>query len=309
MPEEQIEQTADSSVVDSDAGFEAGFAGAPATAEPPKSTDTPETPAPAAEVAATPEAPQTPEQPPEAAETPPVSELAGVKAELESIKGRLANVDALPTRLRNVEGHIGNINSQLKTALASAAAKAVEKSGGDAPTQQQIASAVASGPKWKQLKEDFPDWAEASEEREAALEARIKASIPPAATVDVNGIKTEVANHLAQYVQNAKSEARELARIDAKHEDWEDTVKTPDFRSWLEKQAPETRALSSSAKAKDAIALLDAFKASAKPAANKEQQRQRLERATTPKGVPAATPASIDDEEAFEDGFKKSASG
>lgn len=303
MPDEQIEQTADSTA-DSDAGFEQGFNeqrnnGVAAKPEEPK----PEVKEPVVEeVPATPEAVETPpEEKPDA--------FADLKSKFESVESRLSTFEKVTDRLRNVEGHIGNINSQLKTALATA--KAVEKSGGQAPTQAQVVQAAADPEKWKRMKEDFPDLAEALDERFASL--------PKHEAVDVDGIKSQITSDLAQQIAGLKAEAarakveaaqaRQFAAVDAKHPDWEEAVKSPEFKTWFATQTPEVKALASSPVARDAIQMIDAFKASqVKQPAQQAENAQRLARAVTPRGTPAK-PATLNDEDAFESGFKEVRSG
>ncbi len=278
------EQTEVAQRIESDAAFAAGFAserGLP----PPEVKAEEKTEAKAEE----------PKQEPEAkAEDDP---LAGFKAELESMR------EKQDARLRNIEGHIGGLNSQLKTALATA--KAVEKTGGEAPSTTQIESAASSSAKWKALKEDFPDWVDAMDGRLA----EIQAAIPKANPVDVDGLKAELTTNVTQLVNEAGTRARQMARVDAKYEDWEETVKTPEFETWFETQTPEVKALGASAKASDAIRLLDSYEDSRKKteagAKAKAVNEARLKSAITPKGVPSAQPTSLNDVDAFERGFKK----
>lgn len=229
-----------------------------------------------------------------------------VKAELESVSARLASFDKLPDRLRNIEGHIGGITSQLKTALA--AKVAVEKSGAEAPTSDQIAQAKSSE-KWAQLKVDYPDWAEAMDERLATLK-------PAQATVDVAGIKSELAKDFDTRLSEAEMRARQFARVDLKYEDWEQTINSPAYLAWIAKQPPEIRALEHSPNAKDAIQVLDAYSAAQKAAqvaaaaaakkkAEKEAQDQRLKGASTPQGAVAASPHTLDDADALDRGFAR----
>lgn len=251
------------------------------------------------------------EEPPAKAEEPKVEAQPDpwegvnpkVKAELESVSAKLASIDKLPDRLRNIEGHIGGLTSQLKTALATA--KAVEKTGTEAPTEAQIKAAGAyTSEKWKRLEEDFPDWAAAMDERLATLKPAAEA---PA--VDVAGIKQEVSTEITKSVEERITEARQLARIDAKYPDWEEEVATKEFKAWKATQKPEIQALGASPLAKDAIAMLDLYatakKAAAKKAAEDAANKKRLESAITPKGTGVPAPHTIDDDEAFDRGYKK----
>lgn len=229
-----------------------------------------------------------------------------VRKTLEAIEGKVGLLDRIEPRLKSVEGRTGAALEgvhALKTALE--AAKAATKAGGEAPTQEQIAAAATSSAKWKQAKEDYPDWAEAMDERLAAL-PRAEAS-----PVDVAGLKTEltgtVSEIVAQAASQAKAEARELARIDRKHENWEETVATPDFKTWRDAQPPEIQALGASDKSADAIKMLDAYeahrKAVAEATAKKQRDQKRLDSAITPKGVAQPATRNPTDEEAKLQGF------
>jgi hypothetical protein len=267
-------ETSPEATAESDAAFEAGFAetrGQPAAKSAPKAEE------PAKDAKAEPVK--------EAATEPAKAVAAPAKTPLE------AAVDALDHRFKSFEGRLGKITTTLETlAAGKAAATTVSAAGGDAPTQAQVQDAAKSSDRWKRLTEDFPDWAEAIDERFAA--------IPQAKEVDLSGIKTDFSKQLA----DAKTEARQLARIDAKHEGWEETVNTDEFKAWLTKQAPEKQALAKSDKAKDAITLLDDFKAAGKK--DKEANDKRLKSAIPAKGVVTTPQPSINDDDAFESGFK-----
>jgi hypothetical protein len=230
-----------------------------------------------------------------------------VRQTLEAISGKVGALDKIEHRLKGVEGRTGAALEgvhALKTALD--AAKAASGAGGDAPTPEQIAAAAASSAKWKQAKEDYPDWAEAMDERLAALKPGA-----PAPAVDVAGLKAELSGTVGEIVakatSEAKAEARELAKIDRKHESWEERINTPEFTVWRAAQPPEIQALGASEKAADAIRMLDAFEAhtkavaeaTAKAAANKK----RLDSAIQPKGTATPGNRNISDEAAEQQGF------
>jgi len=236
----------------------------------------------------------------------------GIKRAFESVDARLKAVDQIDHRVKSFEGRLGGINKAIEQLAAARAATAVS----NAPSQAQIDAAQKSDARWKQLKEDYPDWTEALDEKLTQL----RAAIPAATTVDVEAIKKEVTALTKEQLAEMKTEARQLARVDSKHEDWEATVNSPEFKTWFETQAPEVKALADSHNAKDAIKMLDAFTAAQKAAtaaaaAAKEKaekaatNKQRLSAATTPQGVPAPVVSSIGDEEAFAEGFKSVRAG
>ena len=279
--------------VDSNAAFEAGFnaeRGLPPPAEKPVEA------APAQEPVV--EEPKAEVQPDEWEGVSPK-----VKAELESMRGQLAKV---PDRLRNIEGHIGGLTSQLKTALSAKAA--VEQSGAAAPSQAQIAQAKTSE-KWTQLKEDYPDWAEAMDERLAAL--------PAQAPVDVESLKAKIRSEIEQEtgksLQGVEERAVELAVLRIKDPDWKKKVASPEFAAWHAKQAPEVQALARSTNADDALTMIAKFdaatKAAKKAADIQKDKTQRLQAATTPQGVGAQPLPTQDENAALEAGFKRIRNG
>jgi len=227
-----------------------------------------------------------------------------VRQELEAISGKIGGLEKIEHRLKGVEGRTGAALDgvhALKTALE--AAKAAKGAGAEAPTQGQIAAAVSSTEKWKQIKEDYPDWAEAMEEQLAAM--------GKGGSVDLTAIKAEVTGSVSEIVAQAtsaaKAEARELARIDRVHDDWEQTINTPEFADWRKAQPPEVQALGASEKAGDAIKMLDAYKAHreavAEATAKAERDRKRLGGAIQPKGTAAPAARNVSDEAAAQQGF------
>lgn len=273
---------------------------------------------------------------------------AKVRQTLETVLGKVDALDSIAQRLKSVEGRTGAALEgvhALKTALDTA--KAVTKAGGEAPTQEQIAAAATNDAEWEKLKEDFPDWAEGTDKRiDRRIEERLsKLNLPPA--VDVAGIKTDLTGTLQEIVtratSEAKAEARELAKIDRKHEDWENVISSKEFTDWsfsggptaqeqaqyfaLREQNPaqaevyyagfaqkhpqwwgEKGAMRASDKASDAIKLLDSYaehrKAVADATAKAERNKKRLESAITPKGVTSPGTRSLSDEEAMRLAFE-----
>ena len=294
MAEEQVvEQTQEQVAADSNAALERGFnkeRGLP----PPEEKPAEAVPAVEAKAEAAP--------PAEAQPDPWEGVNPKVKAELESVSAKLAAFDKLPDRLRNIEGHIGGLTSQIKTAFA--AKQAVEVKGGEAPTQTQIEQAKTSE-KWKQLAQDYPDWAEAMDERLATLK-------PSQAPVDVAAltasIRAEIEADTGKKLEQVEARAVEFAIVSIQHKGWKQKVQSPEFKAWFGKQAPDIQALANSNAADDALKLLDTYEAAAKAAKKAEveaaEKAKRLKGAMTPQGVPG-NPAVLNDADALERGFNK----
>jgi hypothetical protein len=223
---------------------------------------------------------------------------------LETASQRSAEESA--KRLRNIEGHIGGLNSKLDTALATAKAAAEKDAGtGAAPSDTQVQQALSDPDAWKRLKEDFPDWAGPVEKEFSALRAELAKAKP--AAVDVEGITKAVEGKVSGAFARGLDTAEERAYIRLKHPSWRETVKTTDFREWLGAQPDDVKQLAASDSGNDAVKMLDKFddhrKVKAKEADDRAKQQKRLEGAITPSGSGTPPDTGISDEEAFSRGF------
>lgn len=275
ITEEQVQQ-------ESNDAFEAGFANE--RGEDPTTETSPEI------EAAQEEPQQEPEPEKEADPWEGVPQV--VRERLEAVAGKLSSVDKISDRIRNIEGHIGGLASQVKSFVT--ASKVVAKSGVETPTEAQIEKAAESSEKWKAIKEDYPDWAEALEERLAQEK--------PAAPVGLDEIQKKVDESVGSINNSLRTELRRANEtiVEIKHPDWRKDVNTGEFKAWFNKQPAEMQALAGSENAVDAIRLLDVYKSSAKK--SKQDKEQRLRSAVTPQGT-ASKPNTLNDDDAFERGF------
>ena len=226
-------------------------------------------------------------------DVPPV-----LRQTLENITTRLGEVDKLGHRFSSFEGRIGKVQKALD------AAQAATKAGAPTPTQQDIAVASTTSEKWKRLKEEFPDWADAMDERIAAESAAIARR---AQVVDVEAINQGAAKAASERLDALRvsilNEADELACVRRSHPKWKSKVKTDGFKVWLDVQAPEMQALADSRDADDAIRLLDAYDKHAEGEAERLKRQQRLESAIPAKGTPSQRTPTMSDRDAQEKGF------
>ena len=270
-----------------------------------------------------------PDAPAQAAAAEP--EAFDPKKAFEQLSSQLGSLKGIDERLKRTEGRVGALQSALDTA------KNVSRTGGAAPSQAQVQQAAVTTERWVKLKEDFPDWAEAMEERFAAL--------PKSGTVDVEKLKQEVSETVGTRIQESARLAREFAKLDRKHEDWETTVGTPEFKAWALEGGPSEavyeqfrslqktdsrkaeemqdgftrsypkwweergRAMFSDS-ANDAVKLLDGYaehvKSKSAPAVDPQKKTERLAAAVTPKGLPQAGKTTESVEAAFAAGFNGS---
>ncbi len=230
-----------------------------------------------------------------------------LKQSFDTLTEQLQKVTATANQVGTAQRHIKALEDQLAALKAGGeAAKAAAASGTAAPTGAQVADAVNSSEKWARIKEDFPEWAEAMDERLAALGK-------PGDAVDVEGLKKEFSSVLGEATAKAEKSAREFARVDARHPDWEDDIKNedgtlkPEFDAWMKTQTPEIQALAQSDRAKDAIRMIDLYyehrKTAADKAADEAANKQRLEQAIPAKGTRAQRQQTPSEREAAEKAF------
>lgn len=233
---------------------------APVTPE----ASTPSTPTEPTQVAA-PTTVATPEVPAVGATVDPtelrIQELMAAQLQLSQQTQHLAQ------QLSTATGRIGSLQSELARAKAAPVAAAPV-----APTSTAVNDALASPDKWKALKSEFPEWAEATE---ALVQANRSVQAAPAApaqpAVDVASMQQTIKDQLRQELEQAT-----LQTVEAAHPGWLQTVATPAFAAWRDAQPPEVVALGSSPHAADAIHMLSLFKATVGSADQVSQQRSAV---------------------------------
>lgn len=194
-------------------------------------------------------------------------------------------IGTLEQRVRNAEGQVGGLKSQLqafqKAALEQPPAMPAAT---PAPSAEQLAEAGTDSEKWKQFKEDFPEWGNAIEERLARTAA-------PAVNID-----EILAKERAEFERKRAEDraAFEVRLVSLRHPDWRETTKTPEWHAWRIQQPADVQALADSDKADDAIRMLDLYaEHRAKQAQSRQERETRLEAAADiPVGRGAAAPTN-----------------
>lgn len=180
---------------------------------------------------------------------------------LDKISGLESMLGQVTQRLRNAEGHIGGLNSQLKQQIQ--AAQQVAAKGGEAPTANEIREAQQSPVKMEALKKDYPEFADAMEsalnERLSSLEQQLKQTQQPA---QQQGVSHEEINRM-----------RAEMAVEVRHPGWQDRVQTPEFVGWLQRQEREVQMLATSDNPQDAVRLLDLHSVASKTATSQRTQR------------------------------------
>lgn len=200
--------------------------------------------------------------PAEQADAPKGGEAAptGDQALLDKIAGLETMLSQVTQRLRNAEGHIGGLGSQLKQQIQ--AAQQLTAKGGDAPTAGEIRAAQASPEAMARLKSDYPEFAEAMEsalnERLSSLEQRLSQQQQP----QQSGVTPDE-------IQRLRSELS----VEVRHPGWQDRVRTTEFIGWLQRQPREVQLLAASESPQDAIRLLDLHDDAMKSGSSQRTQR------------------------------------
>ena len=223
-----------------------------------KVADTQEDDSPAIETAA----PAAVEEQAAAEEDPYAGMTAAAKAKFIGME---AMVTQAANRLRNVEGHIGGLKSQLTA--QQQAAQQVRQQGGDAPTASEIRQAQDSPESMQRLKQDYPEFAE-------AIQSYVGQT--------TEQLRQELARQQQPVQQGLTPQQLNEALVEFAHPGWKADVQKPEFIGWLQQQPQEIQRLAASDLAADARALLDIYK---KPNPVQQQRTQRLEsQAAIPSG-------------------------
>ena len=183
----------------------------------------------------------------------------GEQVLLDRIAGLETMISQVTQRLRNAEGHIGGLGSQLKQQLQTA--QQVTAKGGDAPSATEIREAHKNPEAMARLKADYPEFAEAMEsalnERLGSLEQKLQQQQAAPAAVSPQEI----------------SRLRSEFAVEVRHPGWQDLVRTTEFVGWLQRQPREVQMLAASESPQDAVRLLDLHADASKSARSQRTQR------------------------------------
>lgn len=163
--------------------------------------------------------------------------------------------EQLAARVRNVEGHLGGLKSQLMARTAPAAAT---PGAADAPTAAELQAAQGSPEAMQNLKRDYPEFAEAIEAVVGQSTAQLRAELARQQPAQPGLTPQHVHEAIVEFA----------------HPKWKELVVQPEFVGWLEQQPEEVKRLAASDLAADAVKLLDAFKA---PNPVLDQRNRRLQ--------------------------------
>ncbi len=147
--------------------------------------------------------------------------------------------------------------------LAGQVAKAVDDTDNKSEAQEQLAQDIANS-SWEELQEDMPDVASAIDKR---LDQKIEQRF---------GEVDQKLQPISQSLQEQRIE-REMAALNSRHPDWQDTVQSGEFNDWLGAQPQAVQQLTKSTSAADAAYLLETFKLQnpTEPTGSNHQERNR----------------------------------
>lgn len=175
----------------------------------------------------------------------------------DKLAGMESIITQLSTRLRNAEGHIGGLNSQVKQQLE--AAKQVKAAGADAPSTGEIRAAQASPEAMAELERDYPEFAK-------ALRPAIEATLSQRMSEFEKRIPQSQAQPTGDFASKQEIEAfKAELRVESKHPGWQEIVAKPEFAGWLQQGPRELQMLAGSNNPIDAIRLLDLYSEARKP--------------------------------------------
>jgi len=177
-----------------------------------------------------------------------------LKTQFDEMSSRVSGLDTAETRIKQLESRIGGITNDLHA--AKIAAKEATKKVTEAPTEEQLKKAAESDEKWNELKEDYPDWAIAFDGRLDSRLATFEKKMTPG--IDQETLKAELET-LKATMKTENTVEIEKAVLSFAHPDWEEKIKSDGYKTWVAGQPEGVIAKTRSARAADAIDVLDGF--------------------------------------------------
>ena len=210
---------------------------------------------------------------------------AALKQTLEALQSKVSAIDTIGNEVKQWSGRVGAIQRELQ--LQRNAAEQAAKTVSEAPTKQQMAEAAQDDEAWSELKDEFPEWADALEQRTGKLEKKFSEQIEslrqqqPQAP-DLSALRREYDQKL----------------LTIKHPSWQQIVTSPEYNEWLNKQPQDVRQKAlESTDALECIEVLDQFTAAKSPVKDVvDKRKERLASSVSaPSGGRPVRSKSIDD--------------
>lgn len=210
--------------------------------------------------------PEKPAPAPAVAETPPVDPLDAIRAEI-------AELSKLKDRVRNAEGHIGNLTGSQKEIREYINASKTAANTTNGPSATAINAAAQDPEEWANLRKAFPEWALATEK---LVDSRKQ-------NFDARAFEEQLMERVAGETKAVREEIINTS-LDAVFPGWKAECASEGFKSWFAGQPKEIQDLGNSSSVGDAVKMLRLYETSKAndPAAKLQAQRQKtLESATS----------------------------
>ena len=210
---------------------------------------------------------------------------AALKQTLEALQSKVSAIDTIGNEVKQWSGRVGAIQRELQ--LQRNAAEQAAKTVSEAPTKQQMAEAAQDDEAWSELKDEFPEWADALEQRTGKLERKFSEQIESLRqqqpqSPDLSALRREYDQKL----------------LTVKHPSWKQVVTSPEYNEWLNKQPQDVRQKAlESTDALECIEVLDQFTAAKSPVKDVvDKRKERLASSVSaPSGGRPVRSKSIDD--------------
>jgi hypothetical protein len=190
---------------------------------------------------------------------------------LESIQARIGDLDVINGRLKQAESRIGGLNNQFHEVKQKVVSQ---------PTPEQVQKAAESDQAWKDLEEDFPEYAKAlANVRNELTEktAELGGRIP-----DPEKFKAQMDEEVEARIETIRRQM-ETKLVKMAHKDLDQIKVSPDFKAFVQALPPDKQSKLNSWNSEDAIEILDLYKSERdskkNPAAIVADRAKRLESA------------------------------
>lgn len=232
--------------------------------------------------------------PVEAAVEPPIEQAADpepVEVVPDPVAELKAQVAQLTHRANSADGRVEAMRREQAEAVEAAKKAATQVK--EAPTASEVKAAIENPAQWDALKEDFPEWA-------AATEALLDSRLSKVGGLDPAAIQAIVTEQVKGQTDAVRGEIIDSA-LDAVFPGWKEEVNTEAFGAWLNAQSDEIKALGASSKVGDAAKMLRQYEASKAPSVTASITQQRQTKLDAAASAPTKTAGKSPGPKAFED--------
>jgi len=198
--------------------------------------------------------------------------------QISAMSNKLNNLDAIANRLKQAESRLGAMQNEFYAAKKEAEQRKAE--GIKAPSKEEMAAASGSKEAWEDLKEEFPEWADAFQYR---IDEAI-AGIKPAKQIqpEIEALKQTVQSLNQRQAITPQALQKEL--LSFRYPGWERVIQSNDYKIWLQSQPDDIKQKALYGQtAQEAGVVLNAFHRY-KQQTNKKQtaSQARLQQAVNP---------------------------